>query len=179
MHSKYVQKLKLRLLFLVVVVVLVFCCFQWIETRKMQWRLNPSLWEKYDSIVQDLSQNHINKCKHISVWFIFLCLTCFRKSICVVQLLSHVWVFVTPSTAVYQASLSFTIYRSLLKLMSVESVMPSNHLIFYCPFLLLPSMFANIRGLVLCVGTSYQVAKISQLQLQHQSFQEVFRVDFF
>ena len=47
----------------------------------------------------------------------------------VVQLLSHVRLFVTPWTAAHQASLSFTISQSLLKLMSIESVMPSNHLI--------------------------------------------------
>ena len=44
-----------------------------------------------------------------------------------------------------QASLSFTIYQSLLKLMSIESVMPSNHLILCCPLLLLPSIFPSIR----------------------------------
>ena len=58
----------------------------------------------------------------------------------VVQLLSCVQLFVTPWTAAHQASLSFTISRSLLKLMSIESVMPSNHLILCCPFLLLPSI---------------------------------------
>ena len=59
----------------------------------------------------------------------------------VVQLLSHVWLFVTPWTAACQASLSFTITQSLLKLLSVESVMPSNHLIFCHPHLPLPSIF--------------------------------------
>ena len=49
--------------------------------------------------------------------------------------------FATPWTAARQASLSFTISQSLLKLMSIESVMPSNHLIFCCPLLLLPSVF--------------------------------------
>ena len=58
----------------------------------------------------------------------------------VVQLLSCVQLFVTPWTAAHQASLSFTISRRLLKLMSIESVMPSNHLILCCPFLLLPSI---------------------------------------
>ena len=48
-------------------------------------------------------------------------------------------------TATFQAPLSFTVSRSLLKLMSIESVMPSNHLILYCPLLLLPSIFASIR----------------------------------
>ena len=52
---------------------------------------------------------------------------------------------VIPWTAAHQASLSFTISQNLLKLTSIESVMPSNHLIFYCPLLLLPSIFPSIR----------------------------------
>ena len=63
----------------------------------------------------------------------------------VVQSLSYVWLFATSWAAARQASLSFTISRSLLKLMSVESVMPSNHLILYHAFLLLPSIFPSIR----------------------------------
>ena len=59
--------------------------------------------------------------------------------------LSCVWLFVTPWTAACQASLSNTNSRSLLKLMSIESVMPSNHLIPCCPLLLLPSIFPSIR----------------------------------
>ena len=51
----------------------------------------------------------------------------------------------TPWTAAYQASLSFIIFQSLLKLMSIDSVMPSNHLILCHPFLLLPSIFPSIR----------------------------------
>ena len=62
-----------------------------------------------------------------------------------VQWLSHVWHFVTPWTAARQASLSITDSRSSLKLMSIESVMPSNHLIFCHPLLLLPSIFPSIR----------------------------------
>ena len=62
-----------------------------------------------------------------------------------VQLLSSVWLFVTQWTAVYQASLSITSSQSLLKLMSFESVMPSNHLILCCPLLLLPTIFPRIR----------------------------------
>ena len=62
-----------------------------------------------------------------------------------VQLLSHVLLFVTPWTAVHQASLSFPISWSLLKLMSIESVMPSNHLILCYTLLLLPSIFPSIR----------------------------------
>ena len=62
-----------------------------------------------------------------------------------VQLLSCVWLFATPWTAARQASLSITSSRSLLKLMSTESVMPSNHLILCRPLLLLPSIFPSIR----------------------------------
>jgi len=52
---------------------------------------------------------------------------------------------VTPWTAAHQASLSITKSQSLLKLMSIESVMPSNHLVLCCPLLLLPSIFPSIR----------------------------------
>ena len=63
----------------------------------------------------------------------------------VIQFLHHVRLFVTPRPAARQASLSFTISQSLLKLMSIESVMPSNHLILCRPLLLLPSIFPSIR----------------------------------
>ena len=62
-----------------------------------------------------------------------------------VQSLSCVWLFATPWTAAHQASLSITNSRSLLKLMSFESVMPSNHLILCYPLLLPPSIFPSIR----------------------------------
>ena len=61
------------------------------------------------------------------------------------QSLSHVRLFATPWTAARQASLSITNSRSLPKLMSIESVMPSNHLILCRPLLLLPSIFPSIR----------------------------------
>ena len=67
------------------------------------------------------------------------------KHISSVQSLSCVQLFVTPWTAACQASLSITNSRSSLKLMSIESVMPSNHLILCCPLLLLPSIFPTIR----------------------------------
>ena len=63
-----------------------------------------------------------------------------------VQPLSHVRLFATPWTATCQASLSITNTQSLLKLMPIELVMPSNHLIHCCPFLLLPSIFPSIRA---------------------------------
>ena len=61
------------------------------------------------------------------------------------QSLSHVQLFATPLTAACQASLSFTISRSWLKYMSIELVMPSNHLILCHPLLLLPSIFPSMR----------------------------------
>ena len=94
-------------------------------------------------------------------------------------------------TAAHQASLSITNSRSLFKLMSIESVMPSNHLILCsiesvmpsnhlilcCPLLLLPSIFPSIRVFsnesVLLIGWPVLV-----FQLQHQSFQRIFRTDF-
>ena len=70
-------------------------------------------------------------------------------------LFSHVQLFASPWTATIQASLSFTISWSLIKLMSIESVMPSNHLILCCPLLLPPSIFPSIRVFskesVLCI----------------------------
>ena len=67
------------------------------------------------------------------------------KRIVVVQSLSHVQCFATSWPTAHQASLSFTISWSFLKLMSIELVMPSNHLILCCPLLLLPSIFPSIR----------------------------------
>ena len=62
-----------------------------------------------------------------------------------VQLLGRIQLFATPWTAARQASLSMTNTQSLLKVMSIESVMSSNHLILCCPLLLLPSIFPSIR----------------------------------
>ena len=63
-----------------------------------------------------------------------------------VQLLSHIWLFATPWTAAHQASQSITNSRSLLKLMSIKSVMPSNHVILCRPLLLPPSIFLSIKS---------------------------------
>ena len=79
--------------------------------------------------------------------FFFLFLLIFKLK-CSVQFshsLSHVWLFATPWTASCQTCLSFTNSRSLLKLRSIESVMPSNHFILCHPLLLLPSIFPCIR----------------------------------
>ena len=68
-----------------------------------------------------------------------------KNSYISVQSLSHVWLFATPWTAAHQASLSITNSQSLCKLRSIESVMPSNHLILCRPLPLPPSIFPSIR----------------------------------
>ena len=84
--------------------------------------------------------------------------------------LSHslCWLFVIPWTAACQASLSITNSWSLLKLMSIELVIPSNHLILCLPLLLLPSIFPSI--MVFSKESVHQVAKVLEFQLQHQSY---------
>ena len=76
-----------------------------------------------------------------NIWFLFS----FTCSSVTVQWLNHVRLFATPRTAACQASLSITNSWSLPKLMSMESVMPSNHLVLCYPLLLLPSIFSSIR----------------------------------
>ena len=75
------------------------------------------------------------KAHSMMVWFTY---------IVDVQSLNRASLLATPWTAAHQASLSFTISWSVLKLVSIESMMPSNHLILCCPLLLLPSIFPNI-----------------------------------
>ena len=96
---------------------------------------------------------HISKsrvCRHLSIYSLL------PPIVSSVQL-SHsvVSLFATPWTAARQASMSITNSRSLLKLMSIKSVMPSNHLIFCCPLLFLPSILPSIRVFssesVLCI----------------------------
>ena len=97
---------------------------------------------------------------------------CMWNTVVVFQLLSHVWLSATPWTAACQASLSFTISQSLLKFMSTELVMLSNHLILCHPLLLLPSIFSSVRvfsnELVLCIrwpkywGFSFSISPSSE-----------------
>ena len=95
-----------------------------------------------------------------------------------VQSLSWVQLFATPWTAALQAVLSIISSRSSPKLMSIESEMPSNHLILCRPLLLPPSIFpSQCQGLFQWVNSSYQVAKVLEFQLQHQSFQWTPRTD--
>ena len=101
-----------------------------------------------------------------------------------VQLLSHVQLFATPWTATHQASLSITSSRSLLELVSIELVMPSNHLILCHPLLFLPSIFPRIRifsnELVLCIRWSkYWSFSFSISTSSEYSVLISFRMDWF
>ena len=94
-----------------------------------------------------------------------------------VQLMSHVQLFATPWTSAGQASLSITISRSLLTLTAIESVMLSNHLILSSPS---PPAFnlSQRQGLFQWISSLHQVAKVLELELQHQSFQWTLKTDF-
>ena len=101
----------------------------------------------------------------------------------VVLSLSRVWLFVTPWTAACQASLSFTVSQSLLKLMSIELVMPSSRLILCCP-LLLPSIYSSIRVFssesALCIrGPKYWNFSFSISPSNDYSGLIPFRIDWF
>ena len=99
-----------------------------------------------------------------------------RSQFSSVQSLSQVWLFATPWNEAHQAYLSITNSWSLLKLMSIEWVMPSNHLILSSPS---PPTYnlPQHQGLFKWVSSSYQVAKVLEFQLQHQSFQWTPRTD--
>ena len=85
----------------------------------------------------------------------------------------------TPWTEACQASLSFTMSQSLLKLIFIELVMPSNHLILCHPSSPPAFNLSQYQGLFQWVCYFHQVAKVLELQLQHQSFQWIFGVDFY
>ena len=115
------------------------------------YQFSDSTYKWYDMVSYHLSvflfltyftQMTISRSVHIAANGI---ISFFLQLSNVVQSLSRVWFFLTPWTAAQQASLSFTISRSLLKLMFIESVMPSNHFILCHPLLLLPSIFLSFR----------------------------------
>ena len=96
-----------------------------------------------------------------------------------VQSLSRVQLFEIPWAAACKVSLSITNSQSLLKLKSIELLMPSNHLILCHLLLLLPSIFPRIR--VFSSESVFHIRwpKVLEFQLQHQSFQWIFRTDLF
>ena len=101
-----------------------------------------------------------------------------RVNAIVVQLLSCVQLSATPQTAAHQASLSFTTSRSLLKLMSIESMMPSNYRILCCHLLLLALIFPSIR--VFSSGSALHIRwpKYWSFSFSISPSNEIFRVDF-
>ena len=114
----------------------------------------------------------------IELWLSLWDEECLQRMECkVVQLLSHVQISATVWNAACQAPLSFTISQSLFRLVSIVSVMPSNHLIL-CHQGPSPSVLSlsQHQSLFQRVSSLDQVAKV--LELQHQSFQLIFRTDF-
>ena len=101
----------------------------------------------------------------------------FHISESILSSLSCAWLFVTLWTAARQASLSIIDFWSSPKLMTIESVMPSNHLILCHPLLLLPENLPSIRVFFHWVSFLHQVAKVLEFQHQHQSFQWTLRTD--
>ena len=123
---------------------------------------------------------YIQDVKTFLSWSMIMLIATILKDFCPqfssVQSLSHVRLFVTPCTAACQASLSITNSRSLLTIMSIESVMASNHLILCRPLLLPPSIFLSlfiyyktILGLPLCLS-----GKESACQCRRHGFQPRF-----
>ena len=113
----------------------------------------------------------INKEKAMNIVYIS------KSPISSVQSLSHVWLFAIPWTTVCHASLSITNSWSPPKPMSIEAVMPSNHLILCRPLFLLLSIFPSIRVFSNESALCIRWPKYWEFQLQHQSFQWTFRTD--
>ena len=99
------------------------------------------MFNSFSSIWNLIVNTSIVFLKYVLIFFFVCVCVCFSS----VQLISRVRLFVTAWTAARQASLSITNSRSLLKVMSIELVMPFNHLILSCPLLLPPSIFPSIR----------------------------------
>ena len=108
--------------------------------------LSACLWVR-PRVTISSTNIYLLKFKYFNIaqfWLLFSCIK-FKPMFSSVQPLSRVWLFATLWTAAHQASLSITNSRSLLRLMSTESVMPSSHLILCHPLLLLPSVFPTIK----------------------------------
>ena len=143
----------------------------WCLKHKQAWKKinnSPKINQKFSnpcfliSFVAVLLKERISKCYlncHSLLKYLHYEL---NLPISSVQSLSHVRLVATPWTAAYQASLSITISWSSLRLTSIESVMPSNHLILCCPLLLLPPIPPSIR---VFSNPSHEVAKVLEFQL--------------
>ena len=146
-------------------------CMQEIaSTLQESFSVFPVLWNSYIKpfwhsglMLESLTWSQIPRLDSLTG-----CQTFKSWGITSLHMLSWVKLLVTPWTDACQASLSITSSWSMLKLMSIESVMPSNHLILSCPS---PPAFnlSQHQGLFMWVSSSHQVAKVLELQLQHQS----------
>ena len=112
-----------------------------LQVRMLEWVVMPSSSGSSDPETEPGSPTFPS----LAGGFLAASTTWKSYAVAVVQSLCRVWLFATPWTATYQASLSFIISQSLLKLISIELMMPSNHLILCHPLLLLLSIFPNIR----------------------------------
>ena len=110
------------------------------QVLKMSWRCFPISSSKNSEIAKEYKENSQ---RHNYRYFIFYQIS--EEFFSSVQLLSCVWLFATPWTAAHQASLSISNSQSPPKVMSIELVMPSSHVILCCPLLLLPSILPSIR----------------------------------
>ena len=133
-----------------------------------------------DTALNSLSQHRLGLRSMIMDWTmaqipLFIPTNPYQLSL--VQPLSHVRLFATPWITARQASLSTTNSWSVPKPMSIESVMPSSHLILCRPLLLLPLIPPSIKGLFQWVNSLHQVAKVLEFQLQHQFYQWTPRTD--
>ena len=109
--------------------------FIWTQKNNCWWKRKQCKWKCFEKYPCHSKSTIYMGCIFWGTWRI-------SQS---VHLLSYVRLFATPGTTARQASLSITNSQSLLKVMSIESWMPSNHLILCRPFLLLPSIFPSIR----------------------------------
>ena len=108
---------------------------------KTQWYYHIFFW-----FAENVDSSLISHCPNIMHWWMDKLCYFLTVELSSVQLFSRVQLFVTPWTAACQASMSIINSQSLLKLMSIKSVMTSNHLMLCCSLLLLPSIFPSIRG---------------------------------
>ena len=173
---------------------IVICNEKWILYENQWW---PAQWLDREETPKHFPKPNLHQKKvMVTVWWSAVCLIHYSflnpsetvtpekyaqqisVAFVVVQLLSHVRLFVTPRTAAHQASLSFSTFWSLLKFMSIQSMRPSNHLILSCPLLLLPSIFPSIRVFSNELALGIRWLKYWGLQLQHQLLQWIFRVNF-
>ena len=150
------------------------------EEPKSKLPTSGGSWKKQESSRKTSAS--LTMLKSLTLWIIINCGKFFKRWESV-QLLSHVQLFATPWTVAGQASLPFTISRSLLKFMSMELVMSSNHLVLCHPLLLL-SIFPSIRVFFSESALHIKWLKVLEFQLQHLSFRWnlgliSFRIDWF